>query len=56
MNNYIFAYYQAIKNGDEVVGDYIRKWYEQIIQGLENRSFFYSAKKANKSIKFVENF
>ena len=56
MNNYIFAYYQAIKNGDEVVGEYIRKWYEQIIQGLENRSFFYSAKKANKAIKFVENF
>ena len=56
MNNYIFAYYQAIKNGDEVVGEYIRKWYEQIIQGLETKSFFYSAKKANKAIKFVENF
>lgn len=56
MNNYIYAYYQAIKNGDETVGDYIRRWYELIIQGLENKTFFFSAKKANKALKFIENF
>lgn len=56
MNNYIYAYYQAIKNGDEIVGDYIRRWYELIIQGLENKTFYFSAKKANKALKFIENF
>lgn len=56
MNNFIYAYYQAIKNGDEIVGDWIRRWYELIIQGLENRSFFFSPKKANKALKFIENF
>lgn len=56
MNNFIYAYYQAIKNGDEIVGDWICRWYELIIQGLENRSFFFSPKKANKALKFIENF
>lgn len=56
MNNFIYAYYQAIKNGDEIVGDWIRRWYEFIIQGLESRSFFFSPKKANKALKFIENF
>lgn len=56
MNNYIYAYYQAIKNGDEIVGEWIRRWYELIIQGLENRSFFFSPKKASKALKFIENF
>lgn len=56
MNNFIYAYYQAIKNGDEIVGEWIRRWYEFIIQGLENRSFFFSPKKANKALKFIENF
>lgn len=56
MNNFIYAYYQAIKNGDEIVGEWIRRWYEFIIQGLENRSFFFLPKKANKALKFIENF
>ncbi len=56
MNNYIYAYYQAIKDGTVVVGKWIRLLYEQIIQGLENGSFFYSAKKANKAIRFIETF
>lgn len=56
MNNYIYAYYQAIKDGTVVVGKWIRLLYEQIIKGLEEGSFFYSAKKANKAIRFIENF
>lgn len=56
MENYIFTYYQAIKNGEEVAGEYILRWYEIIVQGLENKKFFYSPKKANKAIKFIERF
>lgn len=56
MNNYIYAYYQGIKSGDIVVGRWIEKWYEYIINGLENGSFFFSAKKANLAIAFIEKF
>ena len=56
MNNYIYEYYQAIKDGTEVVGQWIRMWYEFIIKGLEDKAFFYNPKKANKCIKFVERF
>ena len=56
MNNYILEYYQAMCDGTEVVGRWIKLWYEYIIRGLENKSFYFSQKKANKAIKFIENF
>ena len=56
MNNYILEYYQAIKDGSIIVGEYVRLWYEYIVKGLKKKSFFYDQKKANKSIKFVETF
>lgn len=56
MNNYILEYYQAIKDGSIVVGEHIRLWYEYIIKGLKNKSFYFNQKKANKSIKFIETF
>jgi len=54
--NYIFEYYQKIKEGSIVVGTYITSWYEYIIKGLENKEFYYNAKKANQAIVFIENF
>lgn len=56
MNNYIYEYYQQIKDGSVVVGIWIRKLYEMIIKGLEDKSFFYNHKKAQASILFIENF
>lgn len=56
MNNYILEYYQAIKDGSIIVGDYIRLWYEYIIKGLKDKTFYFNQKKANKSIKFIETF
>lgn len=56
MNNYIYEYYQAIKEGREVVGQWISMWYEFIIKGLEEKRFYYNPKKASKAIKFVEGF
>ena len=56
MNNYIFEYYQKIKDGSIVVGEWTRLGYEYIIKGLENKSFFYSAKKAKAAILFIENY
>ena len=44
MNNYIFEYYQQIKDGTVSVGAWIARAYEYLVKGLENRSFFYSHK------------
>ena len=54
-NNYIFAYYQQIKDGTVLVGRYIRALYEYLIKGLEEKSFFYDAKKANRAIEWIES-
>ena len=56
MDNSILAYYQAIKDGSEIVGRWILLLYTWIIKGLENKAFFYDAKKANRAISYVENF
>lgn len=56
MVNYIFAYYQAMKDGTENVGRWILLFYEYIVKGLSNQSFFFDQKKANKAIKFIETF
>ena len=56
MNNYIYAYYQQITDGTIVVGKWIKLIFELIIKGLESGAFFYSAKKANAAIMFIETF
>ena len=56
MNNYIYAYYQAIQNGSVVVGMWIRLFYGLIIRWLDAKEVFFDAKKANRAIKFIENF
>lgn len=56
MTNYILEYYQNIKDGSIVAGQWIIKWYEYIIRGLEERRFFYAPKKAERVLKFAETF
>lgn len=56
MNNYILERYQRIKDGTDNEGKLIRQWYEYIIKGLEKKSFYFDQKKANKVIKYIENF
>lgn len=56
MNNYIYAYYQQIIDGSVIVGKWVRKIYEIIIKGLENKSFFYDHKKAKTAVLFIEGF
>lgn len=56
MNNYILEYYQGIKDGSIIVGEYIRLWYEYVVKGLKKKSFYFNQKKANKAIKFIETF
>ena len=56
MDNYILAYYQAMQNGCVVVGKWVRLFYEYVVKGLENQSFFFDQKKANRAIRFIESF
>lgn len=50
------AYWQAIEDGSETVGKWVRLLYRQIIKGLEDKAFFYNHKKAAAAILFIENF
>lgn len=54
-DNWIYTYYQGIKDGTYYVSRWIRLVYERIIDGLEQRSFFYDAKKANAAIEWIES-
>mgnify|MGYP000549816126 CR=1 FL=1 len=56
MDNYILQYYQKIENGSITVGKWIRLLYEYIVNGLEDKSFFYDQSKALKAIAFIERF
>lgn len=56
MDNAVLGYYQKITDGSTKTGKWIKLWYEKIIKGLNEGLFFYDAKKANKAIRFVEQF
>lgn len=53
-DNFIFAYYQKIKDGSVVVGRWIRLLYEYVINGLAKKSFYFDQKKANAAIDWIE--
>ena len=53
--NWIYAYYQRIKDGSVTVGRWIILLYEYIIKGLEDGLFFFDQKKANAAIEYLEN-
>lgn len=55
-SNYIQEYYSAIQTGGVTVGKWIKLVYDYAVSGLQNGLFSFSAKKANKAIRFVENF
>ena len=54
--NYILTYYQQICDGSVAVGAWIRKWYEYIVHGLEEKRFFFDQKKAARAIAFIQQY
>lgn len=52
--NFILSYYQGMKDGTIVVGQWVMLLYELIIQGLQDKRWFYDHKKALKCIKYFE--
>lgn len=54
--NAILAYYQKIKDGSEEVGQWIRKLYDIILEGLSSRMWFYDSHKAWNAIRFMQRY
>ena len=54
--NYIYEYYQKICSGKITVGKWIKAIFKIIIDSLEKQDYYFSAKEANRAIKFIENF
>lgn len=53
-NNWIYTYYQGIKNGTYCVGQFVALVYEYLIEGLQEKQFFFDGNKANTAIEWVE--
>ena len=53
-DNWIYAYYQKVKDGSVCVGEYIKLILEYLIHGLEEKEFFYDQKKADDAIEWIE--
>jgi len=54
-DNWIYTYYQGIKDGTYTVGKWITLIYERIIQDLEAKVYFFDQKKANDAIEWIES-
>ena len=54
VDNWIYAYYQGIKDGSVVVGRWIRLLYEQIIADLEAKVTYFDQKEADKAVNWIE--
>ena len=50
----ILTYYQKIKDGTIVAGEWIERLYGLIVRGLEEKAFVYDPKKANAAIDWIE--
>lgn len=53
-DNWIYAYYQKVKDGSVCAGEYIRLILEYLVHGLEKKEFFYDQKKADDAIDWIE--
>ena len=54
--NWILKYYQHINDGTITAGKWIHLLYARIIRDLEERAYFFDAKKAERAIRFMETF
>lgn len=56
MDNWIFKYHEAIQKKEVIVSVWVRLCFEILTTGLLNGEWEFNEKKANKAIKFIENF
>ena len=53
--NAIFSYYQAIKDGSVTVGRWVRLAYEMLVNGIEEKRWFFDQHAANSAIEWMES-
>lgn len=53
-DNYIYTYYQQIRDGSLVVGRWIELTYEFLVKGLEDKLFYFDQKKASAAVEWIE--
>ena len=56
MDNWIFKYHEAIQKKEVIVGVWVRLCFEFLTTGLLIGEWEFNEKKANKAIKFIDNF
>lgn len=54
-DNYIYAYYQGLKDGSIVAGRYIHLIYEYLVEGLHDKRFFFDQKRASQAVEWIES-
>lgn len=52
--NYIFSYYQQMKDGRVTAGEWIHRLYEKVVRGLQEKIYIYDHKKATHAIEWIE--
>lgn len=53
-DNWIYTYYQGIKNGTYCVGRFVRAVYQYLVDGLQDKKFYFDGNKANSAIEYIE--
>ena len=56
LKSYIYKYFQQMDGGKICVGKWIYKIFSILVKGLEDENWYFDKKKADKAIKFIENF
>lgn len=54
IDNFIYGYYQDIKDGSVVVGKWVRMLYERIIDDIESKDNYFNQREADKAIEWIE--
>ena len=53
-DNWIYRYYQGIKDGTYTVGRWVRLMYEKLVHGIEGKEYRFDQKRANDAIEWIE--
>lgn len=53
--NYIYEYHNKINDGSIIVGKWIRLLYDRLINGLNEKQFFFNEQKAGHVIEWIES-
>ena len=54
--NWIEAYAAAIEDGSVIVGDWVRRLYGILTEGIASGRYIYDGRKADRAIRFIEEF